>query len=134
MGDDRLLLLCERGGFAPLHQAVSAGASWLAAGGRCDLVLFHAALFRVMSAGLDEVEDALPAAASYREAMLSGRVRPVSQILAEARREGLGVFACSASVALLGLEPDEALAAVDEVIGWPTILAWMGASDRVLYL
>lgn len=134
MARTRLLLLCERGGFAPLHQAVSAAGAALAAGARCDLVLFHAALARFLAGEVDDVEDDLPGAAQYREALASGRVRPVGAALAGARSGGLGLYACSASVALLGSEPAAVLDAVDEVVGWPTVLAWMSAADRVLYL
>ena len=130
----RLLLLCERGGFAPLHQAGSVAAAQLAMGGRCDLVLFHAALARLLEERVDELEPGLDAREAYGDALASGRVRPVSQTLAAAREAGLRLFACSASVALLGAGPDAVLDRVDEVVGWPTILGWMSAADRVLYL
>jgi peroxiredoxin family protein len=134
MRDRRLLLLCERGGFAPLHQAASAAASMLASGGRADLVLFHAALARLLDGETDAVGDDQPSVQSYRNALGEGRVRPVSEVLANARRDGAGLFACSASVALLGREPDQMRGIVDEIVGWPTILRWMESSDQVLYL
>ena len=134
MGDRRILLLCERAGFAPLHQAASAAASMVSTGGRADLVLFHGALARFLDHGLDIVGNDQPEAESYRKALGEGRVRPVSEILADARRGGAGLFACSASAALLGREPCEVLQSVDEIVGWPTILRWMESSDQVLYL
>ena len=133
MSAGRLLLLCERDGFGPWQQAVSAAAAAIAQGDRVDLVLFHGALARLLDQRLDEIEDSTHAGAA-REAIESGRVAPVSQILDAARSQGLGVFACSASVALLGREPAEALEVVDEVVGWPTILGWMSRADRVLSL
>jgi len=132
--DRRILLLCERGGFAPLHQAASAAASMVSSGGRADLVLFHAALARLLDGGADTVDDDQPEASSYREALGGGRVQPVSEVLASARRGGTGLFACSASVALLGRETGPVLDVVDEIVGWPTILRWMESSDQVLYL
>jgi predicted peroxiredoxin len=134
VGQPRILLLCERGGFAPLHQAASAAASALATGARVDLVLFHGALARVLDDAVDEVGLDVPDPGSYREALDSGRVAPVSQVLEGAREAGLGLYACSASVALLGREPDEVLARVDEVVGWPTIHGWAARADRVLSL
>ena len=134
MAERRLLLLCERGGFAPLHQAASAAASMIASGGRADLVLFHAALARFLDGEADTVDDRQPSVDSYRDALGEGRVRPVSEVLAHARGDGAGLFACSASVALLGREPSQMLDIVDEIVGWPTILRWMEASDQVLYL
>lgn len=125
----RLLLLCERGGFAPLHQATSLAAAALSEGRDVDLVLFHGALGRFLGDSLDDTPQE-----SYRAAIDSGRVRPVSEVLARAREDGLRVFACSASVALLGLEPAQVAAQVDETIGWPTILRWMDRADQVLYL
>ena len=134
MGTERVLLLCERGGFAPLHQAASAAASALASGGRVDLVLFHGALARVLDDLVDEIEPEIAHAESYREALGSGRVAAVSEVLGGAREAGLGLYACSASAALLGREPAELLSRVDEVVGWPTIHGWMARADRVLYL
>jgi peroxiredoxin family protein len=134
MGNCRLLLLCERGGFAPLHQAASAAASMAASGGRADIVLFHAALARLLDGETDSVDDDQPSVHRYREALDRGRVRPVSEVLANARRDGVGLFACSASVALLGREPEQISGIVDETVGWPTILRWMESSDQVLYL
>ena len=134
MGDRRILLLCERGGFDPLHQATSAAAAMVSSGGRADLVLFHAALARLLDGRADSVDDDHPAASSYREALSGGRVRPVSEVLENGRRDGVGLFACSASVALLGRDTGQVLDVVDEIVGWPTILRWMESSDQVLYL
>ena len=103
-------------------------------GGRADLVLFHAALARLLDGGTDTVDDGQPAASSYRKALIEGRVQPVGEVLANARRHGAGLFACSASVALLGRESAQVLDFVDEIVGWPTILRWMESSDQVLYL
>lgn len=125
----RLLLLCERGGFAPLHQAVSAAAAALASGGSADLVLFHAALGRYLAGAVDDIQED-----SYREQIGSGRVRPVSAMLQNARADGLGLYACSASLALLGREGPRDRDQLDEVVGWPTILRWMDQADHVLYL
>ncbi len=106
----------------------------VSSGGRADLVLFHAALARLLDGGTDTVDFDQPAASSYREALSEGRVHPVSEVLANARRDGAGLFACSASVALLGREPAQVLDIVDEIVGWPTILRWMESSNQVLYL
>ena len=65
MEDRRLLLLCERGGFAPLHQAASAAASALAMGQRVDLVLFHGALARFLDGDVDRVDPDQTHAADY---------------------------------------------------------------------
>ncbi len=125
----QLLLLCRDGDFAPMHQAVSAASAALASGDAVRLVLFYAALERVLDGALDQVE-----AASYREQLESGRVRPVSEALDRARKDGLALFACSASVALLGRDATTIGPFVDEVVGWPTILRWMGDAEHVLSL
>ena len=106
----------------------------VASGGRADLVLFHAALARLLDGEADRVEDDLPSVHTYRSALGGGRVRPVSEVLENARLDGAGLFACSASVALLDRERDQILGIVDEIVGWPTILRWMESSDQVLYL
>lgn len=131
---ERLLLLCERGGYAPLHQAVSAGAAAVAQGIRVDLVLFHGALAGYLDGQIDVIGADHPHAAEARAAQEAGRTGPVSETLGAARASGLRLFACSASVVLQGREPAEIANDVDEVVGWPTILNWMSSADRVLYL
>lgn len=134
MAAERFLLLCERDGFGPLQQAVSAAAAALAQGARVDLVLFHGALARLLDRRLDEIDDTMAHAGAFREALGSGRVATVSELLQGARGQGLGLYACSASVALLGREPADVLGEVDEVVGWPTILGWVSRADHVLSL
>jgi predicted peroxiredoxin len=134
VADGRLLLLCERDGFGPLQLAASAAAAALAQGTRVDLVLFHGALARLLDRRVDELDAGMVHAGAYGDALGSGRVAAVSSILSGAREQGLGLYACSASVALLGREPGDVLEAVDEVVGWPTILGWVSLSDRVLSL
>jgi peroxiredoxin family protein len=134
VAEERLLLICQRDAFAPIQMATSAAAAALAQGARVDLVLFHGALARLLDRRLDEIDGDVARAASCREALESGRVASVSALVESTREQGMGLYACSASVALLGCEPADVLGRVDEVVGWPTILGWMSRADRVLTL
>jgi hypothetical protein len=131
MTPPRLLLLCEGDSFETFHQATSASAAALAEGGRADLVLFYGALARWLGGEVDRL-DAAASDRGYAEALESGRVARPSELLADLRREGARVFACSASLALLGHDPADLDDRVDEVVGWPTILRWIRESDATL--
>jgi peroxiredoxin family protein len=134
----RMLILCHSGGWDRLYQAASAAASAATLGRRVDLVFFFHALDRLLKGQLDEVR--LDPADPMAEAHLEERIDvagtlPVSRILEGARATGLvRLYACSASTALMGHEVEEAAAAVDEVIGWPTVVRLMDGAPAILYI
>lgn len=133
-----LVLLCHAGGWDRLYQAASAAVSAAATGRRVDMVFFFGALEKLLAGALDDValepRDVTAEAALSRR-IESGGTRPVSALLEAARSTGrVRLFACSASLALVGRTPEEAADEVDEVIGWPTIVRLMDAGAHVLYL
>jgi peroxiredoxin family protein len=59
---------------------------------------------------------------------------PLSETLEQARKNGLTVCACSASVRLLGLDVQSVKSAVDEIIGLPTMLQITSTARHALYI
>jgi predicted peroxiredoxin len=60
-----------------------------------------------------------------------GETDDAAALLHQARRHGARLIACSASVVDQKVAPGEAEAALDAVVGWPTILEWSrGVTDR----
>jgi peroxiredoxin family protein len=135
---DRLLLLAHSGGFDRLHQLSSCAAAATTQGQAVDIVYFFGALSALLEGRLDEMR--LEPRDEAREAHLQARVvehqmRPPSANLQAAAATGLlRSFACSASLALAGGEPERAAAVVDEIIGWPTVIRLMGTAGHVLYI
>jgi peroxiredoxin family protein len=135
-GSQRLLVLCHHGDFEHLLQATSAAAAATNGGWRVDLVFYFGALARLLTGRLDQVDDA-PTDWSQNPAdrLDEAPVRPPSVLLEAARAtDALRVFACSASLRLLDAEFSQDQSAIDEVVGWPTVLELMSAADRTLYL
>jgi peroxiredoxin family protein len=134
----RLLLLCHSGGWDRLYQAVSAAAAAASLDREVDMVFFFGALDRLLRGELDEVR--LPGEGAEAAATLERRIeetgtRPISAMLADARASGrVRIFACSASTALTGHVPEEAITCVDEVIGWPTVIRLMEGAAPILYI
>lgn len=111
-----------------LHHGVSLALTGAAMGRPTVIALFQGALLAVVT-GLAEAPrlDGLPADVAAR--LLEGHERfptSVARLLADARRLGVRVYACSGSVELAGLEVADVLAHVDDVLGLTTILRRAG--------
>jgi peroxiredoxin family protein len=135
----RLLLLCHDGGWDRLYQAASAAATAASSGWRVDLVFYFDALEKLLDGRLDEFtlsSGDVSKARRLEETADELGTRSPSQLLRVARAGGNArVLACSASLGLLGRDPAEVdPGIVDEVVGWPTTIALIGAADSTLYL
>jgi hypothetical protein len=73
--------------------------------------------------------------ADVADAMERRQVPTLEELYKQVRASGLSTsFACSGSVAALGLLPTDVEAYVDALIGWPSILQrTRGASDRLSF-
>jgi peroxiredoxin family protein len=118
---------------------------------RGNLFLFYEALASFMTGGWDEIDlvsgpgearaPGLPATDPggsplyllQRGFELSNAPSPY-ETLELARAGGCVVCACSASVKLLGLDPREVKARLDEIVGLPTMLQIAGKSTHSFYL
>jgi len=63
-----------------------------------------------------------------------GEADAAAGLLHQARQAGARLIACSASVVEQRVAPGQAEAALDAVVGWPTILEWSsGVIDRFTF-
>ena len=110
------VLLLQRGAEDVLYEAAAMTAAAVSLGIDVTLIWFDAALEALVSGRLaEEGEDAGSAGRLFAEARETGRVRHL---------------ACSASVVGRRLDRGALAGRVDEVVGWPTAIALIRASEK----
>lgn len=113
-------IFLHRGEYDVVHQGLAIAAAAVSMGRRAEVYFFWWALERLVRGGLDEPDlerDDVNATMELRG------VPTARQLLDVVRDSGLGkVFACSGSMAAIGLTPPDVEPRVDALIGWTTIL------------
>jgi peroxiredoxin family protein len=129
----RVAVFLHSGDYERMHQGLSIAAS-AAAGGREVLVFFFWwALERLAAGRLDEPDfgDA-PERAAAADRFEARGLPTLRALLEHVRQSGkCRLFACSGSLAAVADRPDGLERAVDQVVGWSTILELTaGVTDR----
>ena len=124
-----VILFLHRGEYDAVHQGLSIAASAVSSGRPVELFFFWWALERLVRGNLDEPDlerDDVNATMELRG------VPTLRQLLDVVRDSGLAkVFACSGSMASIGLLPPDVEPKVDALIGWTAILQrTAGVTDR----
>jgi peroxiredoxin family protein len=119
----------HRGDYDAVHQGLSIAASGVSLGRPVELYFFWWALERLVRGRLDEPDlerDDVNATMELRG------VPTLRQLLDLIRDSGLATtFACTGSMAALGLNPPDVESKVDQLIGWTAILTrTAGVVDR----
>jgi peroxiredoxin family protein len=127
-----LLILAHAGTWEMRYQISALAASAAAAGERVDVCLFFAALDSWGRGRWDELDPGPPLSAERLESL---GLPPLSEMLEGGRGEGLiRVYACSASVRLLGLDMAAVQASVDALLGWQSFARMIRETARVVTL
>lgn len=149
--EQSLVIFLHSSRYDRLFQAVNLLHTACAMGWRCHLFLFFDALASFAAGTWDEVNlaDGDPAqpqaggAANARGASAGSTLQRAFELsnnpslyetLAAARKSGLVVCACSASVRLLSLEAQSLKKTVDEIVGLPTMLQIASTANRAFYI
>ncbi|MEW6431936.1 MAG: hypothetical protein AB1730_10555 [Myxococcota bacterium] len=124
-----VVIFLHRGEYDVVHQGLAIAAAAVAMGRRAEVYFFWWALERLVRGGLDEPDlerDDVNATMELRG------VPTARQLLDVVRDSGLGkVFACSGSMAAIGLTPPDVEPRVDALVGWTAILQrTQGVVDR----
>ena len=129
----RVAVFLHSGDYARMHQGLSIAAA-TAAGGREVLVFFFWwALERLVEGRLDEPDfGEAPGRAGAADRFESRGMPTLRALLQHARESGkCRLYACSGSLAAVADRPDAVERAVDQVVGWSTILELTaGVTDR----
>jgi peroxiredoxin family protein len=122
-------IFLHRGEYDAVHQGLSIAASAAALGRKVELYFFWWALERLIRGNLDEPDldrDDVNATMELRG------VPTIRQLLDVVRDSGqASIYACTGSMASIGLTPPEVEPKVDGLIGWTSILQrTAGVTDR----
>src|SRR3954463_1617655 len=127
-----LLILAHGGSWDMRFQISALAASTAAAGERGGVALFFGALDAWGRGRWDELDPQPPLSAERLESLA---MPPLSEMLAAGREEGLiRLYACSASVRPLGLDPPRVQGAADAILGWQSFSRMIRESSRVVTL
>ncbi len=128
----RLLILAHGASWDRRYQASALAASAASAGDRVDLALFFGALDAWARGEWDRLDPAPPVDPGR---LASLDFPPLSTLLDPPRESGvLRLYACSASVRILDLDPARVQSRVDAVCGWQTFSQLIAKADRVVTL
>jgi peroxiredoxin family protein len=136
---NRLLVFLHSGDYDRVHQGAAIAAAGVAAGRPVEVYFFWWALERLAAGrlGRPAFAQAVDEPGESRAEALAQRFEQrgyptAATLLESARRSGnCRVFACSASMELLGLKPTVLEPLVDSILGWSAILARTeGVADR----
>jgi peroxiredoxin family protein len=116
------------GAYDAVHQGLAIAASATSLGREVELYFFWWALERLVKGRLESPD----VREDVADEMERRGVPTIRQLLEVVRGSGKAkLFACSGSIASLGLKPTEVEPAVDQIVGWTTILKrTAGVTDR----
>ncbi|MBL9039282.1 MAG: hypothetical protein JNG84_12260 [Archangium sp.] len=132
MAETPVCIFVHRGEYEAVHQAVSVAAAAAAIGRPVQLYFFWWALERLVRGELGEPDLARD---DINATMERRGVPTIRDLLDAAKQSGHArLYACSGSLASLGLTPPDVEGRVDELIGWTTILQrTAGVVDRFFF-
>ncbi len=123
-----VVIMVTRSDYQTLFQAVNLAATAASLGKGCWVFLQYDALATFVT---DMWDRAAEPNAEMRAAFDRYDHAPLSQTLAAVREsENVQLIACSASMAMLGLDAETVLSKVDSVAGLPTIMERASESDH----
>jgi predicted peroxiredoxin len=126
-----LVVFLSRGEYEAMHLGLSAALAAVSLGRKVELYFFWFALERLAKGRTAEPD----VRADVADAMERRQVPTLGELYLQIRGSGLATsFACSGSVAALGLLPTDVEPHVDALIGWVSILQrTAGVADRLTF-
>lgn len=126
-----LIVFVTRADYEAMHLGLSAALAAVSTGRKVELFFFWFALERLAKGRMVEA-DVRPDIADLMERR---QVPTLKELYTQVRGSGLATcFACSGSVASMGLTPGDIEPHVDALIGWVSILQrTSGAADRLTF-
>jgi peroxiredoxin family protein len=130
MSEKRVAVFLHSGDYDRIHQGAAIAAAAAAGARPVEVFFFWWALRRLVDGGLGTPE--LPGEPDLAHRFETRGYPTAEALLTAARATGVcRVFACSASMEMLGLRPPQLEPLVDSILGWSGILdRTQGISDR----
>ncbi|HME91095.1 MAG TPA: hypothetical protein VKE49_06710 [Myxococcaceae bacterium] len=129
----RVAVFLHSGDYDRMHEGLSVAAAAVASGRHVDLFFFWWALERLAQDKLD-APDLVPQREDIENRFESRNVPTLRSLLSFLRESGdCTLYACTGSLAIVGLAPSALERKVDQLVGWTTILQLTaGVTDRFL--
>lgn len=127
----KLAVFLHAGEYDRMHQGLSIAAAAVASNRRVDVFFFWWALERLVKGALDE-PDLGPAGEHAADRFETLGIPTLRSLLGHLKESGLcTLYACTGSMAIVGVTPEQVAARVDQVVGWSAILQLTaGVTDR----
>lgn len=128
-----VVIFLQRGEYESMHQGLAVAAAAVAMGRSVELYFSWWALERL---ALDKLSEAdLPGRADVADRLEANGAPTLSELYRHVREsKRCAAFACSGSLAALGLRPEQVETKVDQVMGWVGILQrTAGVTDRFFW-
>jgi peroxiredoxin family protein len=98
-------------------------------------ILFtYGALKRLIKGRTDRLFDDLDIDQDVRAGVEAGRIKPISEVLKDAKESGLQVYACSAAMAAYGVRQEDLIEEVDGVASLFTVIDQAREGAVTLYI
>lgn len=133
---DQIAIILHSGSYDRVSYALSLATAALAMGSKVHMLLTYGGLKRFSLYHLEDLgeETSADIRVAVKRGLGSGGIRPMEQSLADAKRLGLRLYACSSAMANLNISRDQLLPEVDQVIGLVTFIALAQEASVNLYI
>ncbi len=127
----KLAVFLHAGDYDRVHQGLSIAAAAVAAGRKAEVFFFWWALERLAQGRLDEPEFS-PAREDVSDRLERRGAPTLRALLGFLKESGLcTTYACTGSLAAVGIDPAGMVPGIDQLVGWSTILQLTaGVTDR----
>lgn len=115
----RVAIILHSGAYDRIAYAISMATVYLAMGCQVQVLVTFGALRRFVAGHLQAIDEETPVALRERfeRGLATGGIQPLAQTLADAKKMGLKLYACSNAMASLNIARNELSPDVDGVMG-----------------
>lgn len=134
----KLAIILHSGAYDRMYQAATIALTSVAMGQEVSLFLLFWSLKKFAEGRLEEKDGSEaygPLGEETFRRMEQYRAPRIGEMLREGREAGLlKIYACSASLQFLNVRQEELARQVDDVVGLPTMVKWMGEAETTIFI
>ncbi len=134
----KIAIIVHSGAYDRIYQAAAIALTSVAMGKEVLFFLLFWSLKKFAEGRLDEKDASEERGSLGRETlrrMEELKAPRITEMLREGREAGLlKIYACSASLQFLNVRHEELAARVDDVVGLPTMVKWIGEAETTIFI